>query len=117
MIQKFNSGMFWLVRDRFRKISGCNKCLNIMPVLVVFPFVFSKKVPKADIINSLHSIIDELAETFSVHKAAVERWIDGIELIIKLDQWVPHQHTAREREERIRTCISLLFHNCEGTFF
>lgn len=103
-----------IVLGKFEAVTGV---LNIMPVLVVFPFMFSKKVPDADMINSLHSINDELAETFSIHKGAVERWIHGIELIIKLDQWVPHQYTAREREERIRTCVSLLFHTGEGIFF
>lgn len=74
-----------IVLRKFQAVTGV---LKIMPVLVVFPLVFSKKVLDANIINSLHSIIEELAETFLVHKVAVERQMHGIEFFTKLDQWV-----------------------------
>lgn len=58
--------------------------------------------------NSSHPAVAKLAETISERSKTVERWMHALGFIIKLDQWVTHQLTLRQRDERISICVSLL---------
>ena len=68
------------------------------------------------ITTSPHATVEELADRFSVHRTTVERRMHALGFITKFDQWVPHHLTARQREERISSCVSLLSRNRREPF-
>lgn len=49
--------------------------------------------------------VPELAKSFNVYQATVERWMEALNFTWKLYRSVPYQRTADQRKKRIVACI------------
>ncbi|GFX77875.1 histone-lysine N-methyltransferase SETMAR [Trichonephila clavipes] len=57
--------------------------------------------------NNSNPTTQELAETLNVPQTTVKRRLVNLGFTRKLDRWVPHKWTAKQRDDRIATCIFL----------
>uniref|UniRef100_A0A0K0FXE7 Histone-lysine N-methyltransferase SETMAR (inferred by orthology to a human protein) n=1 Tax=Strongyloides venezuelensis TaxID=75913 RepID=A0A0K0FXE7_STRVS len=60
--------------------------------------------------------VREIAGTLEVSKSSVSRHLQQIEKTKKLDQWIPHELTEKQKMCRLETCSSLLLRNKNDPF-
>ncbi|XP_032688838.1 histone-lysine N-methyltransferase SETMAR-like [Odontomachus brunneus] len=65
-----------------------------------------------NLVNETRSLsVREMSQILNMSKSCVHRHLKEMGMVPKLDVWVPHQLTERNRLNRVATCISLLARN------
>uniref|UniRef100_A0A0K0FT87 Histone-lysine N-methyltransferase SETMAR (inferred by orthology to a human protein) n=1 Tax=Strongyloides venezuelensis TaxID=75913 RepID=A0A0K0FT87_STRVS len=65
---------------------------------------------------NLRQTVREIARALEVSKSSVSRHLQQIEKTKKLDQWIPHELTEKQKMCRLETCSSLLLRNKNDPF-